>query len=263
MNLSTVAENTPDPITRIGGAAYIWTKRILGQNQHRYEYDGSEFIFEYSTTQQFGKSRGLVTDDGIGPEGVPMELLNVDAHDAIIDVGAHFGLYSVIFGMLSPDIKLFSFEPNNYNRSVLERNLRINGIDATISEKIVSDETGTIPFYEDRDIEGSVRDTTVPDNEECFTRVERPSIALSDLFDQEYITRPFVKIDAEGAEQDILIDLFEQSKLNHLAGIVELHNERLDDGPKALLDYLAGQGMEYDCVKKEPVTRKAYHFYPA
>jgi FkbM family methyltransferase len=261
MDLFDLGRVLPSPIARSGARSYITASKSLGRNHYKYQYRDKEFVFKYSNETEFLKLKGVI-GDGEGPEGVPMEMLDVDGHDAIIDIGAHFGTYSVIFGVLNPSINLIAFEPNDYNRTVLRTHLRLNGVKASVREDVVSGETGELQFYEDRRATGSIRDTAVPDNESRFTTVTRPSIALSELFNEAEIRAPFVKIDAEGAEQQILPDVLE-ADLNHLAGIVELHDERLECAPERYLEDLHANGFSTECIKATPSHRRAYHFYPS
>ena len=51
-----------------------------------------------------------------------------NASDAIIDVGAHIGLFSLYASVLNPDVPIFAFEPDIDNFLLLKENLKLNNV---------------------------------------------------------------------------------------------------------------------------------------
>lgn len=159
-------------------------------------------------------------------EHIPEDVLCADGRvDALIDVGSHHGIYSVLLQKLNPDAQLYSFEPDDHNREILTEVLSENGIDAEIDHRVVSDETGSMTFYVDEN-QGSESHSIARSS--GFTAIEKESVALSEFFVANGIEQAFVKIDAEGAELGILRDLFADPP-EHLEGIVEFHPDKLSE----------------------------------
>jgi FkbM family methyltransferase len=197
-----------------------------------FEYEG-RFYRMYYTVPTVGKIWNLIIDGEMTRENIPLSAIDAaEPVDAIIDVGAHVGLYSVLLKRLHPDADLYAFEPATDSREILRGLLGANGISGIISDEVVSGTTGTIIFYTDPNGESVSHSTTVRDD---FTAGEKPCLALSDLFKREDINRAFVKIDAEGEEFAIVDDLM-TTDLEYLEGIVELHPDKLDVPPSEVID---------------------------
>jgi len=63
-----------------------------------------------------------------------------------IDIGAHYGFYSVLVGTTNPEVEIFAFEPILENFEVLNKNLRINAVEARAFMKAVSNFEGRSKF---------------------------------------------------------------------------------------------------------------------
>ncbi|TQQ80278.1 FkbM family methyltransferase [Halonotius roseus] len=259
-------QRIPNPIAKFGAGVIVKINQLRGNNHFRYNYQGSEFVYVYYDVPTFLKQYDCIDVERgcTGLEGIPLSYFDLSDHDAAFDVGAHFGLYTVILGKLNPDIPIFAFEPNQYNRSVLERNSKVNDFDSSrvsISDTIIAGETGSVTFHEDRSTSGSPRDTITPgqDMEKFTDSVKREGRALSDIFTSKNIKRPFIKIDIEGAENKVIADLL-SADLEHFAGIVEIHSSRLENGENAVLDQFDNHNISYDLVKDHPVKPQGYYF---
>jgi FkbM family methyltransferase len=229
---ATVAEEVfPRSVTRRIAPAYRRLENgyyrlevILGTNYQKYRYDGMEFEIFY-TVDAARKLRGLIKSGKMQPEQVPIKyLIPSSAVDAFVDVGAHFGTYSVVGSRLNPDTDVYAFEPDDYNRSVLREVLRENAIAADVRPEVVSGEEGTITFYIDES-EGSESHSLAADAD--LEPVTKECVALSGFLSERGVSSVAVKIDAEGGEAEILRDLF-SAPLSRVSGIVELHPEKLD-----------------------------------
>jgi hypothetical protein len=69
--------------------------------------------------------------------------------DVVLDIGANIGYYTLIFAKLvGEEGKVFAFEPEPTNFSLLEKNVEINGYkNVVLIQKAVSNETGKIRLY--------------------------------------------------------------------------------------------------------------------
>lgn len=241
-------------------SGYVTTMRRAGRDFETFEYDGKSYRMYY-TAPTVGDIRNLVIDDEITREHIPLSAIDTaEPVDAVIDVGAHIGLYSVLLKRLHPDSELYAFEPSADNRTILMDVLDANGISGTISDEVVSGTTGTMTFYIDSDEESESHSTTARDD---FISVEKTSLSLSDLFKREEINRAFVKIDAEGEEFAIVDDLM-TTNIEYLEGIVELHPDKLDVPPSKVIDRLGDicDQVEFlaETSPQHESSRPMYHF---
>jgi len=89
---------------------------VLVQNdQHRYTYDASSPLLLWRANTLFDKE----------PETIEW-LRGLTFNDVLYDVGANVGMYSVYAGMRCR--KVYSFEPESANFSILNRNIGLNGL---------------------------------------------------------------------------------------------------------------------------------------
>lgn len=241
-----VGKVLPSPLADLGKQIYINGNRLLGRNYFDYEYNGGTLRLYY-TKPTFLAMRCLIRDGVITIEDVPVDILEAsEPIDATIDVGGHFGIYSVLLQLLNPDTELYTFEPSDENRMIIKELLAENNITGQVSEEVITSETGTVTFYIDS-IAKSQRHATTPKEEGDFQAVEMPSLALSDLVLRESLDRIYVKIDAEGEEMAILQDLFE-SNISYLEGIVELHPDKLDVPKSDVVDLLSQECNQCEFV---------------
>lgn len=264
--LYEIGQKIPKPVAELGASVFVKINRLRGANRLRYNYDGFEFVYGYQDTTTFTNLHDCIdVEKGCTAlEGIPLSYFELSDHDAAFDVGAHFGIYTVIIGRMNPNLPIFAFEPNRYNRLALEFNTALNDFDSSrikISDTVISSETGLVTFYEDKSINGSPRDTLTPgqDSEKFTTTVERESKALSDVFASEGIKKPFVKLDIEGAEDRVIADLL-SADIERLAGIVEIHSNRIEGREYAILNQFEDYGVSYELVKKDPKHRQGYYF---
>ena len=121
-----------------------------------------------------------------------------------VDVGAHFGIYTIILAKYF-NLKVYSYEPTEYSHDILIRNVELNGVAENVTpvKKAVSRTNGRMRFAiqaTDGSVANSLVDYKHSDEEKSFLEVETVSID-SINFDQPLV---FLKIDAEGAEFDVL-----------------------------------------------------------
>jgi FkbM family methyltransferase len=137
-----------------------------------------------------------------------------------------------LVGKIDPEIAIYSFEPDPTNRRILTETLKTNDIEASVRSEVVTDETDEVTFYE-RTKHASQGNSTSPTAGASSTTKE--SVALSDFFEREEIQAPFVKIDAEGEEYEILRDLSASANLSSISGIVEIHPDKMDATEKEIV----------------------------
>lgn len=195
-------------------------------------------------------------DDRISHE-VPYSMLDLPPeYDLAIDVGAHFGIYSVLLGALN-ELDVVCFEPSEQNRRVLAANMIHNGIDAPVDDRVVTGSDGEIAFYEGRKL-ASNDHTTTPFDDSASATSTRATVSLSTVIDDADVDAVFAKIDAEGEEDGIIEDLVSFDG-EILSGLVELHPDLLDTDPDDVLERLTDAGFHVEPVPSvgNPIYRFA------
>jgi len=136
---------------------------------------------------------------------------HVQRGETVIDVGANFGQYAVLFGTLvGPGGKVFAFEPDSEPRALMEQNLALNNLTSIVRVEPMAlfDRSGTHSFYSrPGDSMGSLEragfgtNAGLPDIREHTVH----TIPLDDYLVSNGLSDPdWVKIDAEGAEINVL-----------------------------------------------------------
>jgi FkbM family methyltransferase len=226
MILNRIGELLPTSISRGLIPVYIYISRITGTNAVSYSVSGREVQFIYDSEEQFLLMYKIIDQNKICAENISLEYLQeISECDCFIDVGAYHGLYSLIVGKLYEDVDIYSFEPNEINRQVLTQTLGINDINSDIRNEVITNTSGEIKFYE-RPNDLSEGHSTAKYRQSEVTI--KKSLTLSDLFIEEGIKNPYIKLDAEGEEYNILRDISECSYLSSISGIVEVHPDKMD-----------------------------------
>lgn len=247
----------PHFINRLGATTYIKMMEYVGKNKYKYQIQDHEIVFEYLDKKGLHIYRNLINENSIMYDGKSIESLKFNGNrEAFIDVGAHYGIFSVIVGVLNESLDMYCFEPNNYNRQMLTHQLKLNGVKADIRPEVVTDVAGRKPFYQVSGVGGEGHSTHKQKNAE---RVEKNAISISDFIDKESIYKPFIKIDAEGEEQKIIKDLISINGVD-IAGLVEIHPDKLDstESEEKILELLKKSGFTLEKIISGP--RPEYYF---
>ena len=127
---------------------------------------------------------------------------SVNKGDIVIDIGANIGYYTLMFAKLVGDTgKIYAFEPDPKNFSILEKNIQVNGYNNIILEKkAVSNKLGKSTLYMSENSAGSSMHK--PNN--VVDQIYVDLITLDNYFEVNTITPDFIKIDIEGYELNAL-----------------------------------------------------------
>lgn len=257
-DLTRIGRRIPSPLVEWLGSAYVAQSTARNRNVFEYDHDGETFEYEYDDFATFGYLYRCITGGRTRHEGIPLEVFDLSpAFDAVVDVGAHFGLYSVILGVLNPETPLFAFEPNDRNAAVLRANLERNDIRATVENAAVTGAGGDVEFFEHATAHNA-HTTTREGAAGDFSVTRATSKRLSTLLEAGDIRTPFVKLDAEGEEETILPDLLEEAEFDRLSGILEIHPERMSTDPEDLFALLEDHGVAYAPIKRTEKTPAYY-----
>ena len=162
----------------------------------------------------------------------------------VLDVGAHFGFFSVFAAHQNQDVKVVSYEPSKTTFEILRRNL-----DNNLAKKnsfafnyALGDRTGDSLFYkpEGHDASGTLFKDNLASKGgtlvEERVRVEEAS-RIWDIFE----AYDFAKFDCEGSEFPILRCLGEQVKRLHYI-VLEYHHS-----PQEMVQFL--QSKDFSIVE--------------
>jgi FkbM family methyltransferase len=117
---------------------------------------------------------------------------------AVLDIGANIGYYTLkLAKLVGTKGKVYAFEPDPNNYSLLVKNLKTNNYENVIAmPKAVSDKTGKLKLFICEEHKGDHR---IFDSHDGRKSIEIETVALDDFFFQnEKID--FIKMDIQGAE---------------------------------------------------------------
>jgi FkbM family methyltransferase len=171
--------------------------------------------------------------------------------DTFVDIGANVGFYSLIAAQAA--CKVYAFEPAPKTRSILERNLRLNGAkDVTAIEVALSDAAGEGELFLDaKNNSGAASLRRSPNSGNSV------SITL-DTYDHfsavNALPNPaLIKIDVEGAELEVLrgaAGLFQQSAPSHIfVECIDHHLNRFNASSRMLIQWLVEAGFRVSALK--------------
>lgn len=152
-----------------------------------------------------------------------------------LDIGSHYGFYTVYIGSLNRETEIHSFEPNSTFFNITTKNIEINDIRAEAYQFALSDSKGQIPFS-DRSMKA--------DNKNNLEIVE--SMTFDELSEENDIKPDIVKLDVHGGEGKVLFGM-KNALREHITHLyLELHpNELLVDySIKNIIDLLIASGFE-------------------
>jgi FkbM family methyltransferase len=131
------------------------------------------------------------------------------AGDVVFDIGAHMGIFSFFLAQqVGPTGKVFSFEPAPLTYKMLQHTIAYNHLGNIIesNQMAMADKEGELTFYIYSNSKISSGNSLSPLNPAGSHRgITVKTVTLDDFFDSKALNRlNFIKIDAEGAELDIL-----------------------------------------------------------
>ncbi len=183
---------------------------FLNYRFYAYDYQVIEFLFNevFLTNEYYFKS--------------------TKTEPLIIDCGANIGMSILYFKKMYPHSKIIAFEANPYAFMLLEENIKTNNIkNVEIHNIALFDRQTEIPFFIGDNIGtllGSIKKER-GGNSELLVKAERLSDFLKNIDSVDLI-----KIDVEGAEVNIISDLFDSSTINKANEyIIEYHHNMNDE----------------------------------
>jgi FkbM family methyltransferase len=156
----------------------------------------------------------------------------------VVDIGAHIGLFSVVMARcVGPSGRVLSFEPTPVSRKALRETIRLNNCAPIVEvrEEAVAQAAGTAHFFFDAGDPVSNANSLVhgPRNEHSLTV---PTVGMDELLESRKLSVSCLKIDAEGAEWDVLLGAERTFAHDRPAATLALHPAALRNAGRSLTD---------------------------
>lgn len=174
----------------------------------------------------------------------------------IIDCGSNIGLATIYFKILYPEAEIVCFEPDPNAYFVLDKNMKVNNLkNVSLINAAVGAADSVINFY------GQVH----PDNPDTRgnsiielwgkQRQEDQSVPVKCVKLSSYINKEvdFLKLDIEGAEQQVLCELADKLSLIKEMSIEYHHSDKMQDvnNLDSIIRLLTKYHFDYEIVKKD------------
>jgi FkbM family methyltransferase len=179
---------------------------VYGRHGEPYKFAGQTLRFVPGTRpvrHKYLHSTNWVNRDDV------LEILWLESHleegDVVIDVGAHYGIYSLLMAVRAA--KVIAFEPDPYARAMLARNVKLNSKSGVISIEpfACSDREGeAVLFSRGGNANSSFARSAVEKQSLPLEKISVSTITLDRYLAEHSLSPRVVKIDAEGAEIRIL-----------------------------------------------------------
>ena len=167
--------------------------------------------------------------------------------DLFVDIGAHYGYYSLLVGISNPDCQVFSFEPVPENYEILAKNIDVNDFKniKAINKAISNNEEKQIfHISEASDNGGFIKHPEIAHVRELLPETELLSKVLNENIDAAVM----IKIDVEGYEYEIIESIeTELSEREDITLIIEYNPKCLKAAgrdPVLLLNKIKSLGYE-------------------
>ncbi len=182
----------------------------------------------------------------------------------ILDIGAHIGLFSAIAAKIAGEHgKIFAFEPTPVTVPVLHQTIRINELGNMVnpinqamggevgktiffvSDNEADNSNSLVSYKQDRNLKGVEVDVNTIDNFVMSKKLSKVN---------------FIKIDAEGAEYDVLrggVEVFKKYKPYCILAIHPEPIEKKGDKLEDIYDLL--ESLRYNITYKgEPISKELF-----
>lgn len=170
----------------------------------------------------------------------PYQIGKIPLDSVVIDVGAHIGTFSLRCA-LERNCTVYAYEPCAENYKFLVDNIHVNNLDTKVRafNRAVSNKNGVREFCVDTyHYSGS----SFYLKARPFHAVKVECTTLKQIFDENNIQHcDVLKMDCEGEEKHILLDMDSISALERTGKIILEHHTLLDG--KEIAEYLRNKGF--------------------
>lgn len=150
---------------------------------------------------------------------------NLSVKDVVLDIGAHQGIWSMLFAKCAREGEVHAFETSRFNSNVARKNLRDNHItNVVFNNMCIGNEIGFATVSDDSGGVASLLSSSAAPAQ----RITVPMITGDEYARTHNIVPSFVKIDVEGFEVEALSGL-QQVLSRRPKLLLELHNFKFSD----------------------------------
>jgi FkbM family methyltransferase len=193
-----------------------------------------------------------VTHNGISEQVLVDDIIEQSHEsDTFYDIGAAIGTHSCL---VAPYVdRTIAFEPYPPNAVRTEENAGINGVDVNVFEYALSNESGEATMKIHREAVGDAGHSLVIDQSKHGNTFEVTTKCGDDLVENNLPAPNILKIDAEGAEEEVLRG-FEStiSSENCRLVYVEIHKPELIDN---ICSFLGDEKFETEIIDARGDTK--------
>jgi FkbM family methyltransferase len=190
---------------KLGSLAYAYAAQLQGKPVRMARF--KDYSLYIHLKESWGVRSYFFRESGAFP--IVQEILREG--DIFIDAGANIGQFSSKAAtILGPDGKVFSFEPDPDNRSLLNQTVAENQWEGQVkvSDNALWKETGhTLKFYPSQNPENTGTASLVQHgiDQDTSQFIQVKTLTLDDFFNKEQIKScRLIKIDVERAEYELL-----------------------------------------------------------
>ncbi|MDX1378155.1 MAG: FkbM family methyltransferase [Anaerolineales bacterium] len=128
----------------------------------------------------------------------------IDADDVVVDIGGHIGGFALRAARLAHRGHVYTYEASRQNFELLEKNLQMNDVaNLHIHNQVVSHKNGEMNFFTPSD--NGALGSLMQETDSPMETVQ--ATTLTDIIAENNIEQiNYLKMDAEGAEYDILVN---------------------------------------------------------
>jgi FkbM family methyltransferase len=174
----------------------------------------------------------------------------------IVDGGSNIGMSVLFFKALYPEARVLAFEPAQRAHDLLVRNVEANRLRSVeVHRAALGREDGQVQFFEDPNDPATFRMSTRPERIPG-TGSPVPQRRLSQLVGEGI---DLLKLDVEGAEDDVLAELVDSGVISRIRQLVVEFHHQLDptrDFLGSFLGRLDDQGFRYQVGAREDVATR-------
>jgi len=161
----------------------------------------------------------------------------------VIDIGGNIGIFSIKAARYAKNVRVVAYEPVPGNFAVLEKNIAVNNVGGFVEARplAVAGRPGEIELYYEESNTG--QGSFAPHHEPDTKMIKIKCTTLADIFKDERVERcDFLKIDCEGAEEDILYNAPKElfSKITSMT--IEWHDNLSKQGFEHFKEFLEKEG---------------------
>ena len=167
----------------------------------------------------------------------PNKKFEIKKNDIVIDIGSHIGYFTIYAAKNAPEGIVYSIEPHKESFEILKKNLKLNDLsNVKPFHAAITKITNTITLYIDK--KNKIGNSIFKTNETTESE-EIDSFSLKDFVINNKIKKiDFLKIDCEGAEFEILLNL-DKELLDDIHKIsVEVHENGNSKSIDELIDLM-------------------------